>query len=365
MTITPTTLSRWAGVAAVVAGLIFIGVQINHPHLDATSVTTTEVTIRNSLKVLMAVLAIVGITGMYLRQVKQSGKLGLVGYLLFGSCYFIIMCTSFVAAVVLPTIAGTDPSYVNDVLAAATNGKAAGDIGLLQQVIAFQGFAYLVGSTVFGIALYRARVLPRWAAALLAVGGLVSVALAVMPDAFYRFLAFPNGIAMIALGYSLWLTTRTEATAQPTASTDGGSSRQVPSEPARQRPRARPPHPFRRRTGTGSGAAPGKLVGPRQPGRAGCHPGPGRRRASGRADRRSRRAAGGPALRRVAGPARRTHRGRHRLCAARRVPVLRPATPTPPRLASPRGTAPGGTRPRSRSLRPVDDPALPSQRGHR
>ena len=25
-----------------------------------------------------------------------------------------------------------------------------------------------------------------------------------MPDAFYRLLAFPNGIAMIALGYSLW-----------------------------------------------------------------------------------------------------------------------------------------------------------------
>ncbi len=25
-----------------------------------------------------------------------------------------------------------------------------------------------------------------------------------LPDAFYRLLAFPNGIAMIGLGYSLW-----------------------------------------------------------------------------------------------------------------------------------------------------------------
>ena len=32
---------------------------------------------------------------------------------------------------------------------------------------------------------------------------MVTVLLAVMPDAFYRFLAFPNAIAMIALGYSL------------------------------------------------------------------------------------------------------------------------------------------------------------------
>ena len=217
MTITPTTLTRAAGLAAVAAGLIFIGVQINHPFLDATSVVTTDVVVRDSLKVVMAVLALVGITGMYLRQVREAGVLGLIGYLLLGTCYLVILCTSFVAAYVLPTIAGADPSYVNDVTAAATNRAAIGDIGLLQQAIAVQGAGYLLGGLVFGIALYRARVLARWAAALLAVGGIVSAALAVMPDAFYRFLAFPNGIAMIALGYSLWVTAGTETTMQPTA----------------------------------------------------------------------------------------------------------------------------------------------------
>ncbi len=80
MTITPTTLTRLAAVAAVSAGIIFIGVQIGHPHSDVTSVTTTEWAVRNSLKVLMAALALVGITGMYLRQVKETGVLGLVGY---------------------------------------------------------------------------------------------------------------------------------------------------------------------------------------------------------------------------------------------------------------------------------------------
>jgi hypothetical protein len=40
VTITPTTLFRAAGVVTSTAGLIFIGVQINHPHLDATSITT-------------------------------------------------------------------------------------------------------------------------------------------------------------------------------------------------------------------------------------------------------------------------------------------------------------------------------------
>jgi hypothetical protein len=46
---------------------------------------------------------------------------------------------------------------------------------------------------------------------LLAVGGVVTILLSVLPDAFYRLLAFPNGIAMIGLGYSLWATTRTES----------------------------------------------------------------------------------------------------------------------------------------------------------
>ena len=77
MTITTTTLFRVAGVAAVLAGLIFIGVQINHPYLDATSITTTDVTARNSLKMLMAALALAGITGVYLRQVTRIGVLGL------------------------------------------------------------------------------------------------------------------------------------------------------------------------------------------------------------------------------------------------------------------------------------------------
>jgi hypothetical protein len=216
MTITPTTLFRSAGVAAVTAGVIFIGVQIGHPHSDVTAVTTTEWAVRNSLKVLMAALALAGITGMYLRQVKQIGMLGLLGYVLFCAGYLTIIGVAFVSAFVLPSIAETDPGYVNDVLATATNGSATGDIGLMQSALNVSGITFLAGGLVFGIALYRARVLARWAAALLAVASVLTVTLAVLPDAFYRFLAFPNSIAMIGLGYSLWLTTRTETTTLPT-----------------------------------------------------------------------------------------------------------------------------------------------------
>lgn len=204
--LTPAALTRAAGVAAIAAGAIFIGVQVNHPHLDVDSVATTEVVVRNSLKVVMAVLALAGISGMYLSQIRRNGVTGLIGYLLLASGYLLISFTTFAGAFVLPAIASSDPSYVADYVEALTGGSASDALGPMGMIIQLQGVAYLVGGLILGIALFRAAVLSRWAAALLAVGGVVTVLLSVMPDAFYRLLALPNGVAMIALGWSLWRT---------------------------------------------------------------------------------------------------------------------------------------------------------------
>jgi hypothetical protein len=209
--ITANALTRAAGIAAVAAGLLFIGVQIGHPRLNATTITTTNVYIRDQLKVLMAVLALVGITGMYLSQFRRNGVLGLIGYVLLAW----LTCSSCAASTPPPGCCPKSPrpnsGYVNDLIAVDTGrGTVEGDIGALQTVIQLRGYAYLAGGLLFGIALFRAHVLARWAAALLAVGGLLSVVLSLMPDAFYRFLAVPNGVAMIGLGVSLWRSTWTE-----------------------------------------------------------------------------------------------------------------------------------------------------------
>lgn len=208
MTITTTRITAASGVCAAAAGAVFIGVQIGHPHLDSTSVQTTEVVVRNALKLVMAALALVGIAGLYLSQVRRNGWLGLVGFVVLAIGYLGIVGTSFTAAFVLPTVAVSDPAYVDDVIAVATGGSPAGDIGAYAVVAKIQDFAYLVGGLVFGVALFRARVLWRWASLLLAVGGVVTVVLSLLPDAFYRLLAFPNGVAMIGLGISLWLSQR-------------------------------------------------------------------------------------------------------------------------------------------------------------
>jgi hypothetical protein len=235
MTVTATGLTRAAGLAAVAAGVMFVGIQVGHPELDATSITTTDVYVRDQLKVLMAVLALVGITGMYLSQIRRNGVLGLIGYVLLAAGYLLIMCGVFAAAYVLPEIAEANRGYISDYIAIETGrGTVEGGIGAMETVIQLRGFAYLAGGLLFGIALYRANVLAHWACALLAVGGVVSVVLSLMPDAFYRLLAVPNGIAMIGLGYSLWRNARTATTMEAAVERSGEPS--VASMPAPRAP---------------------------------------------------------------------------------------------------------------------------------
>jgi len=204
MTITSTTLTRAAGVAAAVAGLLFIGVQIGHPPLDADIATTTDYTVRETAKILMAILSLIGITGMYLRQVKQTGVLGLLGYVVFGAGYLLLMSIQIIGVFVLPFLASSSPDYVNDVLVAAVGGTPPGDIGPLLILFKVSGFTFLAGGFLFGVALFRAGVLARWAAALLAVGAVATIATSVLPQVNPRLFAIPIGVAMIGLGYSLW-----------------------------------------------------------------------------------------------------------------------------------------------------------------
>ena len=204
MNITATGLIKAAGAAAAVAGSIFIAVQIQHPATDTFTTETTQWVARECAKIVMAVLALAGITGMYLRQYRKAGLVGLVGYLVFAAGYLAMFSVEVIAAVVLPNFVHSEPGFVNDVVAAANGGSANGDIGGLQILFGLMGAGLILGGLVFGIVLFRARVLARWAAALLAVSTGALAALAVLPESFNRPLAVPVGVALIALGVSLW-----------------------------------------------------------------------------------------------------------------------------------------------------------------
>lgn len=204
MTVTSTSLSKAAGVAAVAAGAIFIAVQIKHPPADSFLSETKEWVIRCIAKAVMYALALAGITGMYLRQVREMRVLGLVGFVLFAAGYLMLMATEVMAVTILPALTGKAPGFVNDVVLAAAGGVPSGDIGHLQSLFNLTGACYILGGLLFGIALFRARVLVRWAAVLLSIATVATAALAVLPRSFERPMAVPEGVALIALGISLW-----------------------------------------------------------------------------------------------------------------------------------------------------------------
>jgi hypothetical protein len=218
MTITTSSLTKSAGAAAAVAGAIFIGVQINHPPADVAHIVTTEMAVRETAKTVMTVLAVAGFTGMFLRSRHRFGVLGLVGYLLLSVGYLALFAIQTIVACVLPTVARSDPGYVQDVLDAAVGGSPAGDVGGMQVLFNVSGVGYIFGGLLFGIALFRAGFLARWASALLAAATVSTAALAVLPESFNRPMAVPAGVALIGLGVSLWRTSRIEGHTEPDSS---------------------------------------------------------------------------------------------------------------------------------------------------
>ena len=101
---------------------------------------------------------------------------------------------------------------MNDVISVANNRPSTGDIGLMHPAILFTGITYIGGGFTFAIALFRANVLARWAAALLALGTAATIAVGIVPQ-YERLFAFPTGLALVALGYSLWRDQRAPAAA--------------------------------------------------------------------------------------------------------------------------------------------------------
>ena len=74
----------------------------------------------------------------------------------------------------------------------------------------YRGAVQLGGGLLFGIALFRANILARWAAVVLAAGSVATIAIPLLPQINQRLFAIPTGIALIGLGYSLWREQRTQ-----------------------------------------------------------------------------------------------------------------------------------------------------------
>ncbi|WP_431028389.1 hypothetical protein [Lysinibacillus sp. LZ02] len=202
--VTGKSLIRWAGFFAILAGILYISIQFIHPADNIASVNTGLWVVIACLTSIMSLFSLIGIIGIYTRQVEEAGWLGLIGFVFFSLFWVISMNFSFNEAFVLPLLTSDAPKFVEGILGIFGGTKSAVDLGIFPVLAPIAAVLYSLGGLLFGIAIFRASVLPRMAGALLSSAAVVTFAAAIIPHPFDRILAVPMGLALIWLGYALF-----------------------------------------------------------------------------------------------------------------------------------------------------------------
>ena len=202
--ITALTLMRLAGVSAVVAGLCFLVIGMFHPLNEPSAINATWVNVHIAATAL-GFFGLFGMAGLYARQVEEAGWLGLAGFLLFTVWMTLVCGFSFVEAFILPSLATVSPAFIAGWMGMFIGAPSAVDLGILPMLWNISGPIFFLGPVLFGIATFRARVLPRWAGALLALNAvLVPLGALVPPEYQPKIIMIPIGLALAWLGYALW-----------------------------------------------------------------------------------------------------------------------------------------------------------------
>ena len=204
MKITTSSLIRWAGLSAMVAGIFYMVVGMFHQPNILSSVTTTQWAIVHALATAMCFFFLLGITGLYARQVEEAGWLGLAGFLLYSLSWVLTVPFTFAEVFILPLLATEAPTLAEGFLGIFTSSTGETNFGVLANLWTLTGSLYILGGLLFGIATFRAGILPRWAAVLLAVGSVLSPVAALLPPEHEPKVAVPVGLALAWLGYALW-----------------------------------------------------------------------------------------------------------------------------------------------------------------
>jgi len=207
-------LSRWSGIACILAGLLIVLATLVHPSRE-----TPEIILEQELRLVAAHwlytfffgFLLLGLPGLYAAQSERAGRLGLVSFLMvfFGTLFFAVSNDfGFIA----PVLAAQAPAML---VAINTYPPSATLSGLLL-VCFFPGFI------LFGIATLRARVLPRQTGILMAIGAPLYLVGAVLGLIVFEALwtvailgALALGLGLAWAGYWLWSSKETSVL-QPT-----------------------------------------------------------------------------------------------------------------------------------------------------
>lgn len=195
----PTKLIRWSGGALIVAGLLMATSLALHP--DETDPNALVNPLWGPTHLALGVgflISLLGLMGVHARQVQRAGALGLTGFVVvFASTAALIGPVLVVEGIIVPGLAQSDIAEA----ALAPTGPVFGR----QLLPFFMGtiYAFGIGSVLFGIAIIRAGVLPRWAAAALIVATPLLAFTPPLPAIFLAIGGALLGVAYVWLGYAV------------------------------------------------------------------------------------------------------------------------------------------------------------------
>jgi len=167
----------------------------------------------------MLMLFVVGITGIYARQIEKFGWLGLAGFVVLSIGLLLTAAGAVMEVFVQPLLVTSNPDFVEGFNGMVMGHPHDADLGAIPTLWAVSSACFLAGTLLFGIANLRAGILSRWAAGIFAFGLVIGLPAATLLGN-QRLAAVPISIGLAWLGYSLWSEGRKSATdAAPDAAT--------------------------------------------------------------------------------------------------------------------------------------------------
>jgi hypothetical protein len=189
---------RWGGLAAMLGGALSVVSAVMITSMPRGCIGNEcayremrDIGIAGALLMLALLLIMVGAAGLVIRA-RNAGRFGVLGKT--GAVLGAV-------GIALPVIGSLIQGILFD-----------GDYPLMPYFVIPGVLALVVGFALLGIAVLRARVLPRWAAVLLIIGSLAM--LGFNDQNAQALMAIPFGIAWAAVGYVLW-SGKGEAIQQP------------------------------------------------------------------------------------------------------------------------------------------------------
>ena len=121
---------------------------------------------------------------------------------------------SFADAFILPHLSKVTPSFVEGWMGMFNGHGSKINLGVLPAIWTLTAPLYILGGVLFGLATFRAYILPRGAAVLLAIGTAIAPVAQLLSLESQPMIAIPAGLALAWLGHSLWTEPQSQ-TAQP------------------------------------------------------------------------------------------------------------------------------------------------------